>query len=227
MTLFDVVAGLVLLASGLIAFIRGATREVTTVLAFIAAIVIAVFGLRFTGPIARHAIHTAWIANTVAVLVLFVFAYIVLRVMGGALTRRVRQTALSGLDRLLGLGIGLVRGAVVVGALTLLINAATPPERMPAWISKAKLYPAASGVAALLRAFAPEGLRMAHTVEPAMREAVKAGVTDAAPAPPTTDPPSVDARTPAPPARDAKPQPHRGNSAAERKSLDDLVEKSR
>jgi membrane protein required for colicin V production len=178
MTLFDVVAGLVLLASGLIAFIRGATREVTTVLAFIAAVFVAVFGLRFTGPIARHAIHTAWIANSVAVLVLFVAAYILFRVIGGALTQKVRQTALSGLDRLLGLGIGLVRGAVIVGAFTLLINAATPPERMPAWISKAKLYPVASGAASLLRAVAPEGLRMAHTVEPSVRDAVKAGTSD-------------------------------------------------
>ncbi len=216
MTLFDVVAGLVLLASGLIAFIRGATREVTTVLSFIAAIVIAVFGLRFTGPIARHAIHTAWIANTIAVLALFVAAYIVLRVIGGALTQKVRQTALSGLDRLLGLGIGLVRGAVVVGAFTLLINAATPPERMPAWISKAKLYPAASGVAALLRTFAPEGLRMAHTVEPAMRDAVRAGVADT----------SADTSSGAQ-AEDTKPQARGGNSASQRKSLDDLVEKSR
>lgn len=181
MSLFDVVAGLVLLVSGLIAFIRGATREVTTVLAFIAAIFVAVFGLRYTGPIARHAIHTAWIANTAAVLVLFILAYILFRVVGGALTQRVRQTALSGLDRLLGLGIGLVRGAVVVGAFTLLINAATPPERMPAWIKTAKLYPAASGVASILRSVAPEGLRMAHTVEPSMRDAVKAGVTDAEP----------------------------------------------
>lgn len=227
MTLFDVVAGLVLLASGLIAFIRGATREVTTVVAFIFAIFAAVFGLRFTGPLARHAIHTAWIANTVAVLVLFVFAYIVLRVIGGALTQRVRQTALSGLDRLLGLGIGLVRGAVIVGAFTLLINAATPPERMPAWISKAKLYPAASDAAALLRTLAPEGLRMAHTVGPAMSDAVKAGSTDAPSDASAADSSSENEQTSAPATADTKAKPHRGNSAQQRKSLDDLVEKSR
>lgn len=216
MTLFDVVAGLVLLASGLIAFIRGATREVTTVLAFIAAIVVAVFGLRFTGPIARHAIHTAWIANTAAVLVLFVFAYIVFRVIGGALTQKVRQTALSGLDRLLGLGIGLVRGAVVVGAFTLLINAATPPERMPAWISKAKLYPAASGVASVLRTVAPEGLRMAHTVEPAMRDAVSAGVTDSA------APADLDSTTAA-----SETAPQHPHAKKTRPAPDDLQERTR
>jgi membrane protein required for colicin V production len=203
MTLFDVAVILVLLASGTIAFIRGATREVTTVLAFIAAVVIAVFGLRFTGPLARHAIHTPWIANTVAALLLFIFAYIVLRVIGGAITRQVRQTeALSSLDRILGLGIGVLRGVVIVGAFTLLINAATPAERMPAWISKAKTYPAATQAANVLKAVAPEGMRMAHTVEPVMQDAVKAGATP-----------------------DGKTGP--GYDQDQRKSLDDLVEKSR
>ncbi|MGA0601170.1 CvpA family protein [Caulobacter sp. KR2-114] len=221
MSLFDVVAGLVLIVSGLIAFIRGATREVTTVLAFIAAIFVAVYGLRFSGPIARHAIHTAWIANTAAVLLLFVFAYILFRVIGGALTQKVRQTALSGLDRLLGLGIGLVRGAVVVGAFTLLINAATPPERMPAWIKDAKLYPAASGVASILRSVAPEGLRMAHTVEPSMRDAVKAGTTDAgADSAADEDQSAADSAT-----TETAAKPHHGKRP--RSTPDDLQERER
>ena len=207
MTLFDAAVGLVLLASGMLAFVRGATREITTVLAFIAAVVVAVFGLRFTGPLARHAIATAWMANTVAALMLFVFAYIVFRVIGGVITRTVKQTAtLSSLDRILGLGVGILRGAVIVGAFTLLINAATPAERMPAWISKAKTYPAATQAANILKAFAPEGMRMAHTVEPVVTDAVKAGT-----------------------APDASPtaRPAHGYDQDQRKSLDDLVEKSR
>jgi membrane protein required for colicin V production len=177
MSPFDIGVALVLLVSGLVAFVRGATREVTTVAAFLLAVAVALFGLRFTGPIARQAIHTAWIANSVAVLATFIAGYIVFRVIGGAITRRVQQTAgLSGLDRMLGLGIGLVRGVVVVGAVTLLINAATPAERMPPWIAKAKTYPAATTVADGLRAFAPEGLKMAHSVEPTVRDAVDAGV---------------------------------------------------
>jgi len=61
MTLFDIIAGLLLLASGVFGFIRGFTREVTTVLAFIAAAVIAVWALRYTGPLVRDAIHTPWL----------------------------------------------------------------------------------------------------------------------------------------------------------------------
>jgi membrane protein required for colicin V production len=176
LTLFDYGAGIVLIGSGLVGFFRGFTREVTTVIAFVLAAVIAVYGLRFTAPFARHVIHTAWIANTAAVLALFIAAYIVLRLIGGFITRQVRAAAaLSSLDRALGFGVGVVRGLVVLGAFSLLINAATPPERMPPWISKARLWPLANVAGAVLKMFAPEGLKMAHTVAPAVQDAVKEG----------------------------------------------------
>jgi len=210
MTLFDYIAGALLLISGLMGYARGATREVTTVIAFVLAAIVTVFGLRFTGPIARHAIHTAWIANTVAILALFIVVYVILRLIGGALTRSVRGTVgLSSLDRILGFAIGLVRALVIMGAFSLLMGAATPPERMPGWITKAKLYPLASAAGDALRTFAPQGLKVAHTLEPAMEDAV----TNAAA-------PTADTTTRA-------PTRHRGYTDAQRKALDELVEKSR
>ncbi|MDQ2860774.1 MAG: CvpA family protein [Pseudomonadota bacterium] len=194
LTQFDIVAGLVLAVSGLIGLARGATREVTTVIAFVLAAITAVFGLRFTGPLARHFIATPWIANTVAILIVFVIVYIVLRMIGGRLTHGVRQTILSGFDRALGFAIGLVRGLVVIGLFTLLINAATP-DRMPAWITRAKLYPLANVAGGALRAFAPQGFKVAHDVATGAEQAVT----------------SV----------------RRGETDAQRKSMDDLVEKSR
>ena len=211
MSLFDIIAGLILIVSGLVGFARGATREVTTVIALVLAAIIAVFALRFTGPIARHAIATPWMANVAAMLVVFVAVYIVLRLIGGALTRGVQQTALSGLDRILGFAIGLVRGLVVVGAFVLLINAATPPERMPAWITSAKIYPLADAAAGLLRAFAPQGWKLASDVAPSVTHAVLDG------APPPDQKPGAGP----PRKRDS------GYSAEQRKALDVLVEKSR
>ena len=194
MTLFDLGAGLVLLVSGVMGLARGATREVTTVIAFVLAAVAAVLCLRFTGPLAAQAIHTVWMANTAAVLVAFIVVYIVLRLIGGSLTQRVRQTAaLSGLDRALGFAIGLVRGLLVVGAVALLIEGATPAERRPAWITQAKLFPLASAAGNALRALAPRGLKAAQGVAPAVEKAVRG----------------------------------KGYSDEQRKTLDDLVEKSR
>jgi membrane protein required for colicin V production len=171
-TAFDFGAGLLLIVSGLMGLARGATREVTTVLASVVASVVAVVALRVTGPVARRLIHAPWLANVAAILFVFILAYAVLRLIGGALTRSVQQTSLSGLDRLLGLGVGFVRALVVLGGFALLLDAATPPERMPRWITQAKLFPLAAAAGDALRAFAPEGLKFAHDVAPGLAEAV-------------------------------------------------------
>ncbi len=211
MTGFDVIAGGILLVSGLVGFLRGATREVTTVIAFIAAVAGAIFGLRFTGPIARHFIHTVWLANVAAVVVAFIVIYIIVRLVGGRLTRGVRQTGLSSLDRALGFAIGLARGVVAVGVIVLLIRAATPPERMPTWFTHARIYPVANAAGAALRALAPKGVAMARHMGPAMENAL---------APDDTDQADNDAAA-GPTAK------HHGYSETQRKALDDLVEKSR
>jgi membrane protein required for colicin V production len=142
MSLFDLAAGLVLIVSVLVGWIRGATREVATVAALVIAAVVALFALRFSGPVARHAIHTPWLANIAAILLVFIAVYILLRVAAGALTRRIHQTsALGGADRIVGAGFGAARALVVLGLVNLTINAIMPPDRMPPWISGALLYP--------------------------------------------------------------------------------------
>lgn len=172
-SLFDLAAGLVLVVSGLVGWIRGGTREIATVLAFVLAAIIALFALRFSGPIARHAIHTVWLANIAAILIVFAAVYILLRVIASALTRRIHQTSgLSGVDRALGAGFGLVRALVFLGLANLTINAVTPPERMPKWISGAYLYPLSDASAKTLKAFAPQGAKLARQVGPVVGHAI-------------------------------------------------------
>jgi len=210
MTAFDFVAGAILLVSGLVGLARGATREVTMVIALVLAALIAVFGLRFTAPIAHHFIATVWMANVAAILVLFIIAYVILRAIGGVLTRGVRATALSGADRALGFAIGLVRGLVVLGAFVLFIHAATPPERVPAWLKDARLYPLADAAGDALRSVAPRGFRLAKDMAPTVADAVVE--------------PSTQQNAPGDPPRHGHP---RGYTAAQRNALDVQVEKSR
>ncbi|MDR3507827.1 MAG: CvpA family protein [Caulobacteraceae bacterium] len=96
MTLFDIIALLVLGVSGLVGLIRGALREVTTVVAFVLAVFLALFSLRFTGPIARGAVHPSWAGTAVAVVVVFLAAYVAFRVIGQGLTRSVHNTQVLG-----------------------------------------------------------------------------------------------------------------------------------
>ncbi|HWD68378.1 MAG TPA: CvpA family protein [Caulobacteraceae bacterium] len=172
MTGFDILAGAILLVSGLIGFARGATRELVTLTAFVAGVAIAIFGLRFSAPIAGHFIHILWLARVAALVIVFVAVYIAVRLAGGALNRGVRRTALSGLDRALGFAIGFARGAVVVAIIALAIRAATPRERMPHWYTQALIYPEASAGAQALRALAPKGMAFMRRAAPVVENAM-------------------------------------------------------
>jgi membrane protein required for colicin V production len=175
-TQFDLIALLILAASGLIGFARGALRELTTVIAFVAAVAIALFALRFTGPLGRHFLHPAWLGNTAALLIGFMVAYIAVRMIGAGVSRSVHDVhALGGLDRIAGLGIGLIRGFVILGVFQLVFAAATPPERMPNWISHAVLYPAAIDSGRVLKALEPQGMAVAGKLAPTLQKAVSDG----------------------------------------------------
>lgn len=202
MTQFDYIAIGVLLLSAGAGFIRGAAHEMVTVVAFVAAAVAALFGLRFSGPAARAMIDPDWAGNVAAVVVVFVGAYIVLRFLGLRLARRIRAGEVMGmLDRSVGVGFGLVRAVILLGAFNLFFNAATPPERVPEWISGAKLYPLSAAAGNALTRLAPQGMGLAGKLQPALGDAVRDGVSDSG--------------------RDS------GYDAQERGRIDDLVEKSR
>jgi membrane protein required for colicin V production len=206
-TPFDIIAGIILLVSGLVGFARGASRELTSALSFIAAAIIALLGLRITGPLFRGMMDPDWAATAAAILLTFVIAFIALRLLGAALTRTLHADgALGTLDRLMGLAFGLIRGLVVLGVFNLVFNMATPPDRVPAWVSQSALYPLSTASARVLKVFAPKGTALAGKLAPAIEDAVHDGASD-----------KPSDRKPGEPSYDQ----------SQRRSVDDLVEKSR
>ena len=202
MTKFDLIALFVIVISAAIGFIRGATRELVTALSFILAAALSLLMVRVTGPIARPLMDPDWAAVLVAILVTFLILYIALRLLGGRLSHGILETQAFGtVDRTVGVGIGLVRAVVVLGAFALLFTAVTPEQRRPKWITGAALYPLTTASGKMLMAFAPQGQAAAGKIRPAIEKAVREGTGE----------------TPA----------DEGYSDSELKSVDELVEKSR
>lgn len=204
---FDIIVLAVLLISAALGFFSGATREMVRALSFVLAAVTAIYGLRWTTPIGRAVLsEPEWAGAVIAGLGAFILVYATLRITGGAMVRGVHSTHVLGvLDRSIGLGFGLVRALVVLGALHLAFQAATPPDRVPKWMTGAAFYPLTSAAAGVLKAFAPKGLDMADKLAPAIGDAVREGSA-------TDRGDSEDAQ---------------GYDPRERRRLDDLVEKSR
>ena len=203
---FDIFVGLILLISAVAGFYRGGTREMVTALALVLAAVVAVFGLKWSGPIGRNLIDPDWLGTVTAGLIVFLAVYGVLRIAGSGIIQGIQRTQVLGtLDRIVGLGFGLIRALVVLGAFHLAFHAATPPDRLPGWMTKSAFYPLNKASGATLMAVMPKGLDIAQKLKPSFDEAVRDGSKS-----PGGD--SVDAR---------------GYDPRERGRLDDLVEKSR
>jgi membrane protein required for colicin V production len=201
-TQFDFIVLGLLLISAAVGFARGAAREVAAMVALVVAAAVAVFGLPIFAPLARNLVQPDWLGTVVGLIVVFGVTYMLLRLIGAGVARRVQETdVLGALDRTVGLLIGLIRGLVVLGALNLMFNAATPRDLQPRWIVGSTTWPLAQNMGRFLTALAPQGLDIAERLRPAFDRAVQDGTRDRT----ATD----------------------GYEARQRGELDELVEKSR
>ena len=179
MNALDVIVLGLLAVSAAVGFARGAVREVFALVALVVAAGLALFGLPAFGPIVRGVVHPAWLGTAVALLLVFAVAFVALRLIGAGIARQVQNTQVLGfLDRSLGLLIGLGRGLIVLGALYLMFNAATPLDLRPKWITEARTWPVAGNMGRLLQRLAPHGLDIAGRMKPAVDRAVRDGSGD-------------------------------------------------
>lgn len=179
MTQFDILVLALLLISAAVGFVRGAVREVFALLALVGAAAVAAFGLPVFGPMVREAIKPEWLGTAAAIVLLFVVAFVALRLIGAAIARQVQNTQMLGfLDRSLGLLIGLGRGLIVLGALFLMFNAATPQDLRPKWITEAQTWPLAASMGGLILELAPQGLDLAGRMNPTLERVVGDGSGD-------------------------------------------------
>lgn len=203
LTQFDVIVLVLLAISGAVGFFRGAMLEVVSLAALVIAAACAIFGLPIAAPIARKAIHLDWLATAVAAVVVFVVVFSVLRLIGGVIARRVQgHQFLGALDRSIGVAIGLARGLIVLGALNLMFNAATPKDLQPHWIVGSATWPLAQNMGRVLTTLAPD---VAARLKPAFDRALHRARRDA-----------IDDRLKS-----------EGYDARQRGEIEDLVEKSR
>lgn len=176
MTLFDVIAGLLLVISGFNGLMKGGARIVGGIVAFVGAALLAILFLRISAPIARNAISPDWAAVTAALLVVFAVLFVIFGLVSGHIAKTVQGTGgVGALDRGIGAAFGIIRALVILGAFTLLIQMAAAPKPPASWIREATLYPLTSAAGKVLKALAPGAFATAGKIAPKVGEAVKDG----------------------------------------------------
>jgi membrane protein required for colicin V production len=126
--------------STLISVIRGFVREALSLLAWIAALVVAMLFFQPVSGLFQGVISSPAIQSLAAWLTLFVGTLLVGSLVNYLFGKLVKATGLSGTDRLLGMLFGIGRGAVVVLALLMVLPVLVTVEQI-AWWQNSVLIP--------------------------------------------------------------------------------------
>ena len=146
----DYIVIAVLSLSGIIALIRGLTREVLSIIGWIAAFYGALFALPLLRDMVRGFISPDWIADGVILVVVFVIILIGFSLASKAFTDKLKKSPIGMLDRLLGLVFGVTRGVVIVSFAYLILLLLLPPDDHPEWVREAKSTPVLKSSTAIL-----------------------------------------------------------------------------
>jgi membrane protein required for colicin V production len=160
---FDLAILGVIAISAIFAFARGFVREVLSIIAWIGAGLATLYAFSHVYRLVVRFVTTPLLADLIAGAGLFVTSLIVLTILTGYLGRFVQSSALSPIDRTLGLIFGLARGAVLVSLAYLMVDISLPPSDRPGWIKQAKSEPFLAQGAELLRSALPEPLQIKGT----------------------------------------------------------------
>ena len=122
MNKFDAVFLGILALSALMGVMRGITKEILSLLSWVGAVSMSYVLFPLTQHIARMQITNPMLADGVTMFAIFIIFLVVLTLVSHFLTSRVRQSALSGVDRSLGVAYGLLRGCALLFIFELVIS---------------------------------------------------------------------------------------------------------
>jgi membrane protein required for colicin V production len=150
----------VIALSALFAFARGFVREALSIVAWVGAAAITLYGFNKVYAVIVKFVTTPLLADLIAGAGLFVISLIVLTIATGYVARFVDGSALSPIDRTLGLIFGLARGVVLVCLAYLVVDVSLPQNERPTWIKEAKSERFLAKGADVLREALPESLQI-------------------------------------------------------------------
>jgi membrane protein required for colicin V production len=188
MTTVDLAVLVVMLVSALLAFTRGLVREVLSIAAWVGAAIAAMAGLPFIRRWLEPFMPSPEWTDPAGYILLFVVSLIVLSLIAKTIGGAVRGSAISGIDRTLGLLFGLARGAVLAIAVYIVACMAVPPERWPPPVLESRSLPYIyQGAAWAARQLPPE--YRPQVPAPPSRQASLDSILNAFPTGRATDPP--------------------------------------
>jgi len=186
------------LVSAMLAMVRGFSREVLSVISWIAAAAAAFFFYKPVIPYVQPYIDNDKVAMAAAAGIVFIIALIVVTVITMKLADWIIDSRVGALDRTLGFLYGAARGILVVAVALMFFNWLAG-DKAPAWIEQAKSKPLLESIGAKIESLLPE--------DPENSILKRLNPEAAAPQPGAGTPPAPGAEAPAPDDDSGTPAP--------------------
>jgi len=155
--LLDLILVAIMLVSGLLALMRGFTREVLSLVAWGCAAAAAFFAIHSQGllDLANQYIKPEIAAKIAVAGGVFIVVLIIISIISVKISDLVVDSAVGVFDRTLGFAYGLVRGLVLVVIAYMIYSYLVPPDRQYAGVREAHSLPIILSVAEMVKSVIP------------------------------------------------------------------------
>jgi membrane protein required for colicin V production len=143
------------LISAILALARGFMRELMTLLTWGGAVLTGFWLWTPVRPIIADAVAQSLVVDAITLVLVFLVPLIIYKLIASMVVRGVDDSALSGVDRLIGLVFGVARGVLVVAIVYLVSIRLVPAEDHPEWVTQAWLLPEVETAAMLVDGLLP------------------------------------------------------------------------
>jgi membrane protein required for colicin V production len=145
----------IVVVSALFSLVRGFVREVLGVGAWVGAALGALSGYKYAEPYVASVVSAKNFVVPVSAGIVFIALLILLSITSAWIGGLVRDSALSGLDRTLGIVFGVVRGGFIVCLAYIGLSLFLVPAEWPAPVTNARFLPYAHAGAVMLVSLLP------------------------------------------------------------------------
>ncbi len=159
----DIAIMSLMVLSMLVGFFRGFVKELTSLGIWIAAVFLAIK----LAPLMDHwlnpYVHEASLRYVLALVLIFIAVLLLGALFNALLSLVLKHAGLSGVDRLLGFGFGLIRGVFVIALFFLVLQITAVPYQQ--YTQKSWLYPKFVPIVHWMRGFMPDFIQQVRGMD--------------------------------------------------------------
>ena len=152
----DIVILIMVGISGLIALSRGLIKEVLSIIGWVLSGFAVVWLLPVFTKITRQYINSGLISGSVSAVFILILFMVIWIIVTDNVVSKIRNSKLSGLDRILGLFFGIMRAFLLIVLVYILISWCMPEKSQPEFMQKSKYFQIAGSFAKPIESLIPQ-----------------------------------------------------------------------